>query len=51
MQGSKYAKWLSWAVSLPILFGLAVCQSSPLSSSVEYANKTNRSSPEDAGPG
>jgi hypothetical protein len=27
MQGSKYAKWLSWAVSLPILFGLAVCQS------------------------
>ena len=39
MQGSKYAKWLSWAVSLPILFGLAVCQSSPLSSSVEYANK------------
>jgi hypothetical protein len=39
MQGSKYAKWVSWAVSLPILFSLAVCQSSPLSSSVEYANK------------
>ncbi|MGC2031019.1 MAG: hypothetical protein WA642_13455 [Steroidobacteraceae bacterium] len=39
MQGSNYAKWLSWAVSLPILFSLAVCQSSPLSSSVDYANK------------
>ncbi len=23
MQGSKYAKWVSWAVSLPILFSLA----------------------------
>jgi hypothetical protein len=39
MQGSKYAKSVSWAVSLPILFNLAVCQSSPLSSSVDYANK------------
>jgi hypothetical protein len=39
MQGSEYAKWVSWAVSLPILFSLAVCQSSLLSSSFDYANK------------
>jgi hypothetical protein len=30
---------VSWAVSLPILFSLAVSQGSSLSSSVEYANK------------
>jgi hypothetical protein len=39
LQGSKYAKWVSWVISLPILFSLAACQSSTLSSSVEYANK------------
>jgi hypothetical protein len=39
MQGSRYAKWVSWVVSLPILFSLAVSQSTSLSSSVEYANK------------
>jgi len=39
MQGCKYAKWVSWAVSLPILLSLAISQASPLSSSVEYANK------------
>ncbi len=39
MQGSQYAKWVSWAVSLTILFSLAVSQGSSLSSSVEYANK------------
>jgi hypothetical protein len=39
MQGSRYAKWPSWVASLPILFSLAACASSSLSSSVEYANK------------
>ena len=39
MQGSKHAKWVSWFVSLPLLFSLAACQSSSLASNVEYANK------------
>jgi hypothetical protein len=39
MHGSKYSKRVSWVVTLPMLFSLAACQSSSLTSSVEYANK------------